>query len=126
MPQSCLTVKSTEDPLAPHLTPVNKRFSAYVDWEMHFTGQGLLVSNPHLVHIEAISAGDIVAVELDCIRELVVPGIGKERIMADIHGGADAVHCEGVVKDGMRSRIVVVFGHHVVPGSGREALEAEP
>lgn len=84
----------------------------------------LIVGKAHFIHVETVSGGNAVAIELNRVGELVIAA-GKKRVVLDIDGSADAINGERIVKDEVRAGIVVKLSQNVVPGARREPLQRD-
>ena len=85
----------------------------------------LLIRNLHLVNEDTVRRGGAVAIELKGIGELVIHGPGEKRVVRDVHRHPHAVNGKRVMEHGVCDRVIVVFGHNVVPGSRGEACKSK-
>jgi hypothetical protein len=87
--------------------------------------QLLLIRNLHLVDENTVRRRGAVAIELNCVGELVIHGAGEKRSVRNIHRHPHAIHSKRIMQHGVSDGVIVVFGHNVVPGSRSEARNSK-
>lgn len=82
----------------------------------------LFVRDLHLVEIHAVGSDLAIAVELECISELIVRA-GEKGSMRHVDGKASTIDRERIVKNRVGGRIAMILSDKMVPCSGTETLE---